>query len=593
MSETGQSVRTDNAGNVGSVMPGTEGNMAFAQNLQTEGMGMAGVNGPSGNYAAPNGMPMQPVPYTVVPGKPPVRETEETKRMRENYGFIAPAAFVYAAFYAFCMYKNGSGITFPFFVGGSLVFFCLSFSKLGITLKKGSVFYMAAMILLGISTFCTDDARIIFFNKLGVFLLLMSFLLRQYFETAGWKLGKFLSSICVLVFASFGELGRPFSDGAAYNKTREKKPDRRLWYVGLGLLLGIPLLFVVLLLLASADAIFSQMTNRLLRMINFENILNVLIRVALLFFASYALTAYLCKKTIREEVPDRRRGEPVLAITVTGLLTMLYLLFSGIQIGGLFLGKLRLPQGYTYAMYAREGFFQLLAVSLLNLVIVLVCLSYFRQSRVLKGILTVMSLCTFIMIASSAVRMIIYIRYYYLTFLRILVLWGLALLAVLFAGVVVHIFREKFPLFRYGVAVTAILYLALSFAHPDYIIARVNVANAPGAGGVWQDKEDGFFLAGEPYQDYDYLRGLSADAAPVLVPYLEELGYHMAAFYKESPIAYVRETGVLDSSSRAAYPSDQESFGYYWMSRQRKILDSFGIRTFNLSRYRALRLFGG
>lgn len=590
MSETEQRVWVEQTGGNGSAVPRTEGNAAVTQNPQMAGMGMAGANGPNGNYAAPNGMPLPPAPYMVVPGKPPVQDTEETKRMKENYGFLAPAAFVYAVFYAFCMYKNASGITFPFFVGGSLVFFCLSFSKLGITLKKGSVFYMAAMILLGISTFCTDDARIIFFNKLGAFLLLMSFLLKQYFNTAGWKLGKFISSICVLVFASFGELARPISDGVAYGKGREKKLDKRIWYFALGLLLGIPLLFVVLLLLASADAIFSQMTNNLLRAINLDNIFNVLFRIAVLFFASYALTAYLCKKKIREEVPDRRRGEPVLAITVTSLLTIVYLLFSGIQIGGLFLGRLQLPQGYTYAVYAREGFFQLLAVSFLNLVIVLACLSYFRESRVLKGILTVMSLCTFIMIASSAMRMIIYIRYYYLTFLRILVLWGLALLAALFVGVVIHIFREKFPLFRYSMAVTAVLYLALSFAHPDYIIARVNVANAPGAGNVWQNAEDGFFLAGEPYQDYDYLRGLSADAAPVLVPYLEELGYHMEAFYKESPVVYAQEIGAIGSGARTAYPG-QESFGYYWMSKQRKILDSLDIRTFNLSRYRVLRLF--
>ena len=57
----------------------------------------------------------------------------------------------------------------------------------------------------------------------------------------------------------------------------------------------------------------------------------------------------------------------------------------------------------------------------------------FRESKILKAILTIMSLCTFVMIASSAVRMIIYIRYYYLTYLRILVLWALALLTLLFA----------------------------------------------------------------------------------------------------------------------------------------------------------------
>ena len=50
-------------------------------------------------------------------GNPARMETEETKRMKDNFDFFGPAAFLYAVFYVFCMFRNGSGITFPFFVG--------------------------------------------------------------------------------------------------------------------------------------------------------------------------------------------------------------------------------------------------------------------------------------------------------------------------------------------------------------------------------------------------------------------------------------------------------------------------------------------
>lgn len=533
--------------------------------------------------------PVPPVPP--VPPMPPVpAETEETKRLKENFGFIGPLAFGYAVLYAFCMYRNGSGVTFPFFVAGSLLFFFLSFARLGISVKKGSGFYMAAMLLLGISTFCTDDGFLIFFNKLGIFLLLMSLLLRQCFQTAQWKLGKYLGSICVLIFASIGELGRPFTDGAAWRQGRGKKVDKRVWYAALGLVIALPLFLIVLLLLASADAVFRQMTARLLQSISLGGIINIFFRITVLFFAAYAVTAYLCKKRIREDVGDVRRGEPVLAITVTGMLTLLYLLFSGIQIAGLFFGSLRLPEGYTYAMYAREGFFQLLAVSLLNLIIVLCCMEFFRESTVLKIILTLMSLCTFVMIASSAVRMIMYIRYYYLTYLRILVLWALVLLTFLFAGVVVNIFKEKFPLFRYQAAVVAVLYLILSFAHPDYLIAKVNVANAPREDGMVYNS---FFLAKEPYNDYYYLRSLSADAAPVLVPYLKELGYDMEAFYTEDAVQYAADTsawGAWDLDAGNARHV-QMGFGYYWMRKMQRNTENMGIRTYNVSRHLALTHF--
>ena len=536
-----------------------------------------------------------PQNYAMVQGQA-APDTEETKRMKENYGFFGPVTFLYAVFYAFCMYRNGSGVTYPFFVAGSLLLLYFSLSKLGTTLKRGSVFYMAAMLLLGISTFCTDDGRLIFFNKLGIFLLMMSLLLKQFFNTSGWKLGKYLASICMMVVSCIGELDRPVKDGLHHRKERGISVNKKVWYALLGLIIAVPMLLAVLLLLASADVVFRQITGNALENIRLGSMIGITLRIVVVYFATYALAAFLCRRNLKETVPDRRKGEPVLAITVTGLLTLLYLLFCIVQIGGLFLGKMQLPEGYSYAMYAREGFFQLLAVSLFNLVIVLVCMSYFRESRVLKGILTVMSLLTFVMIASSALRMVIYIRFYYLTFLRILVLWSLAVLALLFTGVLISIFREGFPLFRYSMAVVTVLYLALSFTHPDYIIAKVNVANAPHEDMSWWTEEEAkqaadsfsqadmfsgrFFLASQPYHDYFYLAGLSADAAPILIPYLDELGYDMTAFGKESAVAYANRL-----TDDGIYRGKKDGFGYYWMERMQSRTEKLNIRSFNVSRF--------
>lgn len=541
---------------------------------------------------------LAPMPYVVqTPAKPVA--TEATKRMKDNFAFFGPVTFLYALFYAFCMFKNGSGITFPFFMAASLLYLYFSLSKLEITLKRGSAFYMAGMMLLAVSTFCTDDGRIIAFNKTGIFLLMMSLLLKQFYNTSNWKLGKYLGSIFMLVFASIGELGSPFADGAKYFQGRKGKQNKTLWYALLGAVIALPLLAIVMALLSSADAVFRQMTDSMLQGINFGNIFNVIFRIGFLFFASYLLTAYLCKHTLSEQVKDHRNGEPVLAITITGLLSVIYLLFSGIQIVYLFLRQMELPEGYTYAEYAREGFFQLLAVSILNLIIVLMVMSYFRESKVLKVILTIMSLCTFVMIASSVFRMILYIRFYYMTFLRILVLWGLALLFLLFVGVVVSIYNGRFPLFGYSTVVVTVLYVALSFAHPDYIIASVNVANA--LGRVTEEQtEDGFFLAEAPYQDFAYLSKLSADAAPVLIPYMAELGYKMDWFYMEdAQMNWEQENGLdygmadrslaqmMDTGS--LHRSRVGDFGYYYLRDLQKATEDFGIRTYNISRHMALR----
>ena len=530
--------------------------------------------------------------------QPPKEDTLETNRMKENFNFFGLATFIYACFYAFCMYKNASGITFPFFMAGSLLFLCFTLAKLEITLRKGSAFYMISMMLLAVSTFCTDDSKIIALNKTAIFLLMMSLLLNQFYNTADWKLGKYLGSIFELVILCLGEMGRPFSDGMNYYRTRGIK-NKTFWSGVLGAVIAVPLLLVVLGLLSAADALFRQITTDIIDFIQPENLFQIICRIGFMFFASYMLTSFLCQRTMKEEVTDKRKGEPVLAITITSLLSVVYLLFSGIQIFGLFLGKMQLPEGYTYAMYAREGFFQLLTVSVLNLIIVLGVMTYFKESKVLKIILTVMSLCTFVMIASSAMRMIIYIRYYYMTFLRIFVLWALVVLSLLFVGVIVSIYRERFPLFKYSMVVVTVLYVALSFSHPDYLIAQINVANAPhemveqnditGIAIIKGENTEnleygdeffgGPFFLGDYYTDYAFLSELSADAAPVILDYMRELGYDLTVY---------EEACILDS------PKIQENrrhrlagFGYHYLENMQERLEGLNWRTFNISRYMA------
>lgn len=500
-----------------------------------------------------------------------------TEKMKANFGFFGLGTFLYACFYAFCMFHNPSGITFPFFIGASLLFGCLCLSKLGITLRKGSGFYTCSMILLAVSTFCTDDARIINMNKMGIFLLMISLLLNQFYDTSRWQLGKYVTGIATVVFCSLGELDRPFRDGNAYRKTLQKGKWNKVFYAIIGCLAALPLFAVVFLLLVSADAVFREGVRELFKEISAADVFQILLMVIGMFLAVYCILAYVCDQHIREEVRDRRTGEPVLAITVTGMLTALYLVFSVIQIMYLFIGNMKLPEGYTYAGYAREGFFQLLIVSALNLVIVLCALSLFRESKVLKAVLAVMSFCTFIMIASSAMRMMIYIRYYYLTFLRIFVLWALLVLTFLFAGVVIRIFRGSFPLFRYCCVAVTCCYLVLSYCHPDYWIAKVNVSH------VEQDEEGSFFM-GESYVDISYLSGLCADAAPVLVPWIAERGaetaYSEKAAYGEQAQGIDAEVGNFDSRVDGNTPE--------YIRRMNRIYEKYdGLLQFNMSRYMA------
>ena len=201
---------------------------------------------------------------------------------------------------------------------------------------------------------------------------------------------------------------------------------------------------------------------------------------------------------LRDKIGVAKEGthEPIIAITAMGLLTLVYLLFSVIQILYLFTNNMSLPDDMTYAEYARQGFFQLMFVSVLNVILVLICHAIFSKSTVLNIVLTIMSACTYVMIASSALRMTMYIKAYDLTYMRILVFAALAVLAVVLAGVIVRIYADRFPLVRYSMFVIVTVYIIVSFLRPAYLVARYNLEN--------QDPKD---------VDFRYVTSLGADGA--------------------------------------------------------------------------------
>ena len=49
------------------------------------------------------------------------------------------------------------------------------------------------------------------------------------------------------------------------------------------------------------------------------------------------------------------------------------------------------------------------------------------------------------MLASSGFRMVMYVKNYGMTFMRMLVLWTIALIGLLLAGILVQIFNDRFP----------------------------------------------------------------------------------------------------------------------------------------------------
>ena len=374
-----------------------------------------------------------------------------------------------------------TGINVPVF---SLVWLaCVVFSlkTMGLYTPARVLPPAAGMLLLGLSTAMTANYAVQFINRTGILLLAAMLILRSFCQTENWQFGKYFSSVFSLLFTALARLPDPVRALLALRRGGEGSKDRKGRYVLLGLAVSLPLCFVVLVLLCSADGVFRMLVERVFSFdLEFENGLMTTIKSLWLFllgfFGLFCALAGQTQSPVDSAVGETKRHEPVTAITFVSVLTVIYLAFCAVQVVYLFAGASRgLPENFYYAGYARQGFFQLLFVSFLNAALVVFCSWKFRESRVLRALLTLVCACTCVLIASSAYRMLLYVDVYGLTFLRLLVLWFLGVLVILMAGIVVSLYRRGWNLFRFTCCVCLSLWLVFSFAKPDRIAARYNL----------------------------------------------------------------------------------------------------------------------
>lgn len=401
------------------------------------------------------------------------------EKLESRYGYFMISSIIYGFFFTFCLYRNLHGITLPFWVAGKLVYFILAFRQLELKIKKDTVFYAAAALLLGISSVLTDDPFLHFFNMAGILLLLGVSLLHQMYEERKWGFGRFIMNISTFFWDIMESIALPFSQTGKFFKKKSGQENKKLKYVLLGILIALPLFLIIVLMLVSADRIFYEMVSKALSYIRIDmNIVFIICMIFLGIILIYAAVGGLVNYRLKEDQPACKNQEPIIAITFTSILCAVYLIFCGIQVVYLFAqGVTGLPGDFTYAEYARRGFFELLFVSILNFAMVIICNTFFRDHKALKVLLTIISVCNYILIASSIYRMILYVAVYHLTYLRVLVLWFLILLAFFMAGALICVYRSKFRLFFYCMIVLTIGYLGFSFARPDYLIANYNLAH--------------------------------------------------------------------------------------------------------------------
>ncbi|MBR2284852.1 MAG: DUF4173 domain-containing protein [Ruminococcus sp.] len=292
--------------------------------------------------------------------------------------------------------------------------------------------------------------------------------------------------------------GYPFTRfGAQFSITRSAMGDSRVGSTAkpviLGLLIAVPLTAIVGALLMSADAGLDRLFSGILEKLSEADVPMLILQLAIAVPCSMYLFGMLYANCFRDKADEldendcRSRLEAmrfvrnlVIYSAVTPIL-LLYVMFFVSQLTyflSAFTGTL--PDGYSYSDYARRGFFELLAVTVINLAVMITMNLHAKDGGehkpgALKFYTSALCISTLILIAAAVSKMILYISEYGLTRLRFYTTWFMLLCAVIFVLVIIRQFRHGFR-FSFWVSLSfTILLGVLCFCRPDSLIATYNV----------------------------------------------------------------------------------------------------------------------
>jgi hypothetical protein len=274
----------------------------------------------------------------------------------------------------------------------------------------------------------------------------------------------------------------------------------------------------------------------------------------LLWFAAGWLYCFGClarcprlAAALTDTAAERPRADVVISATFLALLNLLFFSFSVIQAAYLFNGGfMNLPEGLVYAQYAREGFFQLLGVTVINFLVLIVFLGWLEggpENALLRGLLVGLCLFTGVLIASSFYRMSLYIDAYGYTPLRLRVLTFLTLEVFLTALTVGRLFSDRVKFARGFWLTGFVFYLLANVTGGDYFATRLNI---------------NLFLEDRlPYID---VKSADMDGLYLLRPLLED-------------DRYVRQNGKIKKKSIPTESSDQEFYDMVSLNKLQSLKD--------------------
>lgn len=297
-----------------------------------------------------------------------------------------------------------------------------------------------------------------------------------------------LEKILDIIIEPFAYIGETMSElknnlSIKFNIKQNKETNQSSNNIFKALCITIPIVIVIVAILASADSVFNNMIFNILNVftnifssIDFSGfIIRLILIICIFIYLSsffYNITKYEEESVLENDTNESKKIESMTLKMVLTALNIVYLIFCIIQINSLFMQKTNI----NYADYARQGFFQLMIVSIINLIVILIAKKYGEENNKYINFMEIlMIIFTFIIIVSSAVRMYFYEQAYGYTLLRLLVYCVLLTEAILLIPTILYILNKHRNLIKTYFTIIVVMYIGMNIINFDAIIANRNI----------------------------------------------------------------------------------------------------------------------
>lgn len=452
-------------------------------------------------------------------------ETNKTVAQKEGI-YLLVSSVLLGVLFDILFYKKPLGISYPLFVFAFyLVFLWNLRRKIAFQYNIGW-FLSIPIISLSATYFIFSNQIFAMFNFIIIpILIIAQTILINEDNIHKWFEARFIEDIFHgIINRALGNVAKPFVVVFSFMRFRKSLEKHTvIKKVLIGLAISVPFLMIIISLLAAADRVFKHFIDEIVSSFgsinlgdfSFQGFLVLLITCVVFGYTWSFLNPKDNLQTLVQASSvetNHRSWDSIISITILSVINSVYLVFIIIQFAYMF-GSLNnaLPSDFTYAEYARRGFFELLMVTLINFSLLLSSIRFTRKdgnlvARTVQILHSLLILCTVVILLSAYFRMSLYEAAYGYTYLRVLTHSFMTYLCVLFVIAFYKVWNERISLLKPYIIVSILAYMILNFVNIDVIIAKNNIDRYVETGKL----------------DPQYLRNLSYDSIPEVVNLLND-----------------------------------------------------------------------